>query len=188
MEYKKFMDAVKKYGFSEDDAAQGGVSFLGSQRDLKAGVEHVEDDETPVGLAAGQFFYTGPGTAGVNNAIILLTDRRIIKADKKIKNVDFESFYIDDVNSSAVKTSFLSSRLTIKTTSGSISVDKVKKDTAIKFNKELHRLIKESKDSKKGGGTAALSSMDELKKAKELHDAGIIDDAEFAALKKKFLG
>ncbi|MCK5867510.1 MAG: SHOCT domain-containing protein [Mycoplasmataceae bacterium] len=30
--------------------------------------------------------------------------------------------------------------------------------------------------------------MDEIKKAKELLDAGIINDKEFAALKKKYLG
>lgn len=188
MDYNKFMEAIAKNGFSTEDAGQGGVSFLGSQRDLEAGVAHIDDDETPVAIAAGQFFYTGAGTAGVNNAILLLTDRRIVKADKKIRNVDFETFYIDDINSTAVKTEFLSSTLKISTTSGTINVNKVKKETAKRFNAELQKLIVAHKKASKGGTTAALSPMEELKKAKELLDAGIIDKAEFDKLKAKFLG
>lgn len=189
MEYSKFMELVYKNGFTEEDAKQGGISFLGSQRDLEAGVAYVEENEVPIGIVAGQFFYSGPGTAGINNAILLLTNERILKVDKKLKNVDVTTYFIDDINSSQFNTSFLSSELRIATTSGTIVVNKVKKDTGQKFNAALQELIRNEKKAKKAHhGGAAVSAMDELKKAKELLDAGIITQDEFNALKKKHIG
>ncbi len=191
MDYDKFMGIIAKNGFTIEDAKQGGISFLGSERDLKAAIDVIGDDETPIGIVAGEFFFTGLGGTRRNNAIMVLTDERMIKADKKFKNTDFTTFYIDDVNSSQLKTSFLSSSLLIATTSGRIALSKVKKDTGKKFDDALHVLIRENKKIKKRGGTAAgggaLSGMDEIKKGKELLDAGIINQKEFDALKKKHL-
>ena len=192
MEYEVMMEHLVKNGFSTDDAKQGGVSFLGSQRDLQAAATFLEEDEIPMAIAAGEFYYAGSGINGVNNAIIVLTNERILKVDKKIKNTDMAAYFVEDVNSSKLNTSFLSSQLVIATTSSSIVVSKVKKDTARKFHKVLIDLIRETKKGKKnGGGTTvnhAASGMDEILKAKKLLDAGIIDEKEFAALKKKHLG
>lgn len=189
MEYNKFMELLSKNGFTKEDAKQGGVAFLGSQRDLEAGVKFVRDDETPLAIMGGQFFYTGPGTSGINNAVLILTDERLIKADKKIKNTDMSQFHIEDINSSDFNTSFLSSQVSIATTSGRITVDKVKKNTAQKFNEILSDLILNFKKNKrKPSGGAALSGMDEIKKAKELLDGGIISQKEFDAIKKKHIG
>ena len=189
MTYEKMMKLLNEHGFSEEDAKQGGVSFLGSQRDLEAAATFLEDDEIPMAIAAGQFYYNGPGTPGTNNAIVMMTNERILKVDKKIKNADMSAFYIDDVNSSKLNTSFLSSTIVIATTSGSIIVSKVKKDTGKKFNDVLNKLLRANKKQKRGDNAkgAAVSSMDELKKAKDLLDAGIIDKKEFDALKKKLL-
>ena len=188
MEYIKFLEAIALKGFSTDDAKQGGVAFLGSLRDLKAGANFIEDGEIPMGIAAGQFFESGGARAGVDNAILILTDRRLLRANKKIKNTDITTFYVEDINSSSYKTSFLSSRLEIKTTSGTLKIEKVRKDTAEKFDKLLHELIRKEKNAKKTNGGASLSGMDEIKKAKELFDAGIISQEEFNDLKKKHIG
>ena len=189
MEYELFMQKIAKYGFTEDDTKQGGVAFLSSKRDLKAGVDFVHDDEEPIGILAGEFFYTGPGTTGVNNAILILTNERLIKADKKLKNTDMTQFMVDDINSSNFNTSFLSSQVTIKTTSGDITVSKVKKTTAQKFNDELVKLIREARKALKSPKViqGASSSMDELIKAKELLEAGVITQKEFDAIKKKHI-
>lgn len=191
MTYEQMMTHLKNNGFTEDDAKQGGISFLGSQRDLEASAQFIEDDEIPLAIAAGEFYYIGPGTSGNNNAIIVLTNERILKVDKKLKNVDLSAFFIDDVNSSKFNTSFLSSSLVIATTSGTITVSKVKKDTGKKFNDVLNKLLRENKKQKRGGNGAthsALSPMEELKKAKELLDMGVINQKEFDTLKKKHLG
>ena len=190
MTYEKMMEALNKNGFSEEDAKQGGISFLGSQRDLVAAATFIENDEVPLAIAAGEFYYNGPGTGGTNNAVVVLTNERILKVDKKWKNADLSAFFIDDVNSSKLNTAFLSSQVVIATTSGTISIMKVKKDTGKKFNNVLNKLLRENKKQKRGGNasTAVLSSMDELKKAKELLDAGIINQKEFDVVKKKLLG
>ena len=192
MEYEVMMEHLEKKGFSTYDAKQGGVSFLGSQRDLEAAATFIEEDETPLAIAAGEFYYAGPGTGGTNNAIIVLTNERLLKVDKKINNTDMTAYYVEDINSSKLNTAFLSSQLVIATTSSSIVVSKVKKDTAKRFHAELNKLIRDFKKNKRNGGATtinkATSGMDEIKKAKELLDAGIINDKEFAALKKKYLG
>ena len=188
MEYSKMIELLGKNGFTEEDAKQGGVSFLGSGRDLKAAAEFLNSGETPLAIVGGEFFYSGPGTAGVNNAVLMLTDERLIKVDKKIKNADMSSFFLDDIISSEFKTAFLSSSLVIGTANGRIAVNKVKKDTGKKFNKVLNDLLRDNKKTKRSGGGAALSGMDEVKKAKELLDAGIIDQKEFDAIKKKHIG
>lgn len=190
MEYSKFIELLGKNGFTAEDAKQGGISFLGSQRDLEAGVTFVADDEMPLAVIGGEFFYTGPGTAGTNNAVLILTNERLIKADKKIKNVDMTQFYIDDINSSDFNTSFLSSQMSISTTSGNISLTKIKKDTGRRFCDVLTELIRDHKKSVKNPKVhvAASSGMDEVKKAKELLDEGIITKKEFDAIKKKHIG
>lgn len=188
MEYGLFLEKLEKNGFTESDAKQGGIAFLSSLRDLKAGAGFVHDDEEPMAILAGQFFYTGPGTDGINNAILILTEDRLIKADKKLKNTDMTQFMIEDINSSDFNTSFLSSQVSISTTSGNIRVDKVKKGTAKKFNDTLIKLIRETRKARKNPSVVnATSSMDELKKAKELLDSGIITQKEFDAIKKKHI-
>ena len=190
MEYKQFMEGIAKFGFSEEDTKQGGLAFAGSLRDLKAAVVEIHEDETPIGIAAGEFWKVSPRGAKKNNAVLMLTSERLIMADKKWKNVDFTSFYIDDIKSSDFKTSFLSSKLIFTTTNDSFNVDKVKKETGKKFNEELHKLIRAGKNASKGGNVVnqAASGMDEIKKAKELLDSGIIDQNEFDEIKKKYLG
>lgn len=190
MEYNKFMKIIEKNNFSEADTGQGGLSFAGSLRDLKAAVVEVHEDETPIGIAAGEFWKLAKRGIKKNNAILILTSERIIMADKKWKNVDYTSFYIEDVKSSDFRTSFLSSQLIFTTANDTFNVDKVKKDTGKKFNEELHKLIRSSKKSSKGGTVInqASSGMDEIKKGKELLDAGIITQKEFNEIKKKHLG
>ena len=187
MEYSKVVESIAKFGFSEDDTKQGGLSFAGSARDFKSAVVEIHEDETPIGIAAGEFYKVTARGIKKNNAILILTNERIIMADKKWKNTDFSSFYIDDIKSSDFVTSFLSTKLTFTTANDSFGVDKVKKETGKRFNEELHKLIRSNKKASKGG-VNAVSGMDELKKAKDLLDAGIIGKKEFDALKKKLLG
>ena len=191
MEYEVMMNHLEKNGFTIDDSKQGGISFMGSQRDLKAAAGFIEGDEMPLAIAAGEFYYAGPGTGGTNNAIVVLTNERILKVDKKIRNADMTSYYIEDINSSKLNTAFLSSQMVIATTSSSIVISKVKKDTAKRFHAALNESVRNFKKAKReGGGNTvhqAASGMDEIKKAKELFDAGIIDADEFTAIKNKHL-
>jgi len=188
MELEKVLKYLEKNGFSMNDTAQGGVSFVGSKRDFIAAVKEIGEDETPLAIMAGEFWFVGPGTPGKNNAIVILTNERLIFADKKIRNVDFKTFYLDDVNSVSYKTAFLSSEFVIKTTSEKIAINKVKKDTGTRFNKVLHEELKNTRKNKNSGGVAALSGMDEVRKAKTLFDEGIISKEEFDAIKAKHIG
>lgn len=145
MEYSKVLEQLKANGFSEADTKQGGLSFAGSLRDLKAAAPEIHEDEKVLAVAGGEYIYLGMRGAKVNNAVFILTEERLIRADKKISNVDIESFYIDEINSVSNKASFLSSTLMINVPGHRIKVAKVKKATAKKFSDILNKMVRDEK-------------------------------------------
>ena len=74
--------------------------------------------------------------------------------------------------------------LEISTSGMKIEVERVKKDEGDAFVTVLRNKLEETRKQKFG---EKISPMDEIKKAKELLDAGAITEEEFENIKKKYL-
>jgi len=74
--------------------------------------------------------------------------------------------------------------LEISTAGMKIEVERVKKDEGDAFVTILRNKLEETRKQKSGEN---ISPMDEIKKAKELLDAGAITEKEFEDIKKKYL-
>ena len=117
---------------------------------------------------------------------ITVTDKRVYGVDGKGKRVDLP---LDSIT--AIGTGLFSS-LAVNTPSGSIKFAMLKNRDEL--HEEISKLIVKRQDKQVVSNTTeikqeiAQSEADELKKFKELADAGIITQEEFGAKKKKILG
>ena len=115
---------------------------------------------------------------------LTVTDKRILGSIRK-KRVDLPLDSVSAVSIGAFKS------ISVATSSGRISF------SAIKNRNEIHKIISDllverqnqaPKSAATVVNTPATSNADELKKFKELLDAGIITQEEFDAKKKQLLG
>lgn len=117
---------------------------------------------------------------------ITVTDKRVYGVDGKGKRVDLP---LDSIT--AIGAGWFNS-LTVNTPSGAISFAQLKNRDDL--HDAISKLIIERQDKKVSSNTTTItkevspSNADELKKFKELLDAGIITQEEFDAKKKQLLG
>jgi hypothetical protein len=92
----------------------------------------------------------------------------------------------DDITGIEFKKGLVFGDLEISTSGMKIEVERVKKDEGDAFVTVLRNKLEETR-KEKYGKSEKLSPMDEIKKAKELLDAGAISEEEFENIKKKYL-
>lgn len=106
---------------------------------------------------------------------------RLIGRNKGEQFVEYE-----DITGIEFKKGLVFGDLEISTSGMKIEVERVKKNEGDDFVTVLRDKLKETR-LEKHGKTEAISPMDEIKKAKELLDAGAITEEEFENIKKKYL-
>jgi len=106
---------------------------------------------------------------------------RLIGRNKGEQFVEYE-----DITGIEFKKGLVFGDLEIHTSGMKIEVERVKKDEGEAFVTVLREKLQETRHEKTGK-YETLSPMDEIKKAKELLDAGAITPEEFEDIKKKYL-
>ncbi len=106
---------------------------------------------------------------------------RLIGRTKGEQFVEYE-----DITGIEFKKGVVWGDLIISTSGTKIEVERVKKDEGDAFVTVLRNKLEETR-KEKYGKSAKISPMDEIKKAKELMDSGVITKEEFENIKKKYL-
>ncbi len=115
------------------------------------------------------------------DGISLKKSGRLIGMTKGEKFVEYE-----DITGIEFKKGLVFGELEIHTSGMKIEVERVKKKEGEAFVSVLREKLQETRHEKVGK-SETLSPMDEIKKAKELLDAGAITPEEFEDIKKKYL-
>lgn len=176
----------------------GGLSIwssaVGATKEKSMLEQNTFDDEQPVGAIAGSITTRTANTTKKSNVMLYLTTNRILFLDAGLLTKGKTTSYdLSDVNSISDTSGFFGGSLSIKVAGSVISLTGAKKDFVAKFVQDALKAKATAKKSLYGGGgttvvQGALSPMEEVKKAKELLDGGIISAEEFEAIKKKHLG
>lgn len=106
---------------------------------------------------------------------------RLIGRNKGEKFVEYE-----DITGIEFKKGLVYGDLEISTSGMKIEVERVKKNEGDAFITVLRNKLEETR-KQKYGKSEKISPMDEIKKAKDLLDAGAISEEEFENIKKKYL-
>jgi hypothetical protein len=106
---------------------------------------------------------------------------RLLGRNKGEQFVEYE-----DITGIEFKKGLVNGDLEISTSGMKIEVERVNKNEGDAFVAVLRNKLTESRQAK-AGKSEALSPMDEIKKAKELLDAGAITEEEYEHIKKKYL-
>lgn len=168
-------------------------STVGASKEKGMLENNTFEDETPIAALAGQITKrTGSGEMKAN-VMIYLTSQRILFLDAGLMTKGTTTSYdLSDVNSISDTSGFFGGAMSIKVAGSTISLSGAKKEFIAKFVADALKAKASAKKSLYGGGNTvvqgALSPMEEVKKAKELLDGGIITPEEFEAIKKKHLG
>lgn len=115
------------------------------------------------------------------NGLIIKKTGRLIGFNKGEQFVEYE-----DITGIEFKKGLIFGDLEIFTPGRKIEVERVKKDDGDAFVTLLRDKLEKTRKETVGGPQKA-SPMDEIKKAKELLDAGAITPEEFEIIKKKYL-
>ena len=106
---------------------------------------------------------------------------RLIGRNKGEQFVEYE-----DITGIDFKKGILFGDFEISTSGMTIEVERINKNEGDAFVTVLRNKLKETRNEQLGKSNQP-SSMDEIKKAKELLDAGAITEEEFENIKKKYL-
>ncbi len=115
------------------------------------------------------------------DGIKLKKSGRITRRNKREQFVEY-----DDITGIEFKKGLVFGDLEIKSSEMKLEVERVKKNEGDAFVTVLRNKLDEVRKQKMGK-TKQVSPMDEIKKAKELLDAGAITEDEFENIKKKYL-
>lgn len=115
------------------------------------------------------------------DGILLKKIGRLIGRNKGEQFIEYE-----DITGIEFKKGLVYGDLEVFTSGMKIEVERVKKNEGDAFVTVLRSKMEETRQEKIGK-SESLSPMDEIKKAKELLDAGAITQEEFDNIKKKYL-
>lgn len=196
MTNQQILDALSAKGYTQD-AFKGSVlgggglwgGLMGAKGEKSVLAENTHEGEEPMAAVAGSLQTFRGNSTSSNNCLMYLTNERLILIDKGlITKGSIKSYDLDDVNSVSRKSGFFGGGMEIRVAGGIMTVTGAKKEFSEKFIDDFQKVKAAFKKATRGGGAAAVSPMDELKKAKEMLDAGIIDQADFDKIKAKILG
>ncbi|WP_454043816.1 PH domain-containing protein [Cellulosimicrobium sp. Marseille-Q8652] len=179
---------MAKHDDLRDDIAAAAsklASTVGSGRELKKLESHLWDGERVELLLSG--------TYGNATGLLTLTDRRLLFTKDGIMSSTNEDFPIEKISSIQWKSGVMLGSVTVYVSNNKAEIKNVDKT----FGKLLVDTVR---DRIQGGAATVPPSapttpstggddvMDQLRKVKELHEAGILTDAEFEAKKTELLG
>lgn len=174
----------------EDIAAAASklASTLGSGRELKKLESHLWDGERVELVLSGAY--------GNATGLLTLTDRRLLFTKDGVMSSTNEDFPIEKISSIQWKSGMMLGSVTVYVSNNKAEIKNVDK-TLGKLLVDTVRDRIQASPSAPAAVPAPMPTpvssggddvMDQLRKVKELHDAGILTDAEFEAKKTELLG
>lgn len=121
---------------------------------------------------------------GSGKALAVATNKRLILLDKGMFSMKTEDFPYDKISSVEYESGFMKNKVKISVSGKRVDFDFAEKDIAKMFSEFLRMKINEPKATP---ASATTSLADELKKLKDLLDAGALTQEEYDAAKKKLL-
>lgn len=175
-------------------AKAGGYIYIGDSalKHFEVIEKHLLPGEKVLMALAPNSIYNGPNIVMGGVTAMAFTNKRLVYGQQsKILGTPVKSVNLDNVND-VQKDAF-------GLVEGSISIDTLKENITFKFQKQcvdriygdVMKILDTYRAEKNNApiiSVAATSNADELKKFKELLDAGIINQEEFDAKKKQLLG
>jgi hypothetical protein len=198
--FDKYADYTKVQDWESICKLNGlGLDSFGTKKELKVLHQYLEPDEVVFALASGMMKQTttSSGTdVGINTWLVALTNDRFLFLDHALltKSVDTQSIRHDKVQAVSASQGFLLGEIMVDIGSRIVRIDnchkgavKVMANLANKWLKELHDNQKSAAVQVQTPPPAEESSLDKLKKLKDLHSMGALTDEEFDAAKQKIL-
>ena len=177
---KEMYDAAKETGSGQGLNESWGVKHFGIiEKNLHA-------DEEGLYTFIGLHNYISMSKHDQNFAYAV-TNKRILMGQKKIVGEAFQSVSLENINDITLQTGMVYGTVTVDTIKEAFNVGVVKSQAQV-ISDNLHELVFRAKQIASTPAPAAISGADELKKFKELLDAGILTQEEFDAKKKQILG
>lgn len=152
------------------------------RRELKKLPELLGDQEDVVNLARGEY----DGKEG----LIVTTDRRIMFVEQGMIRSNLEDFPYDKIASVKSETGMRSGKLTIFASGNKAELKDIHPKARVTEIGDYVRVrISEGSSNKPAGHSTAAppDAMEQIRKLGELHDAGVLNDAEFEAKKAELL-
>lgn len=116
------------------------------------------------------------GTYGKGNGVLVLTDRRVLFYFKGVVSTQTEDFPLDKISSIDYKSGLLLGEISVYVSSQKATIKNVEKEGGKMLVDAARAAI-----SHQTSAPVSTSVADQLLKLKQLHDAGILTDDEFAA-------
>lgn len=170
----------------EDIAAAASklASTLGSGRELKKLESHLWDGERVELVLSGAY--------GNATGLLTLTDRRLLFTKDGVMSSTNEDFPIEKISSIQWKSGMMLGSVTVYVSNNKAEIKNVDKALGKLLVDTVRDRIQGSAPTSPPAAPATPSPgddvMDQLRKVKELHEAGILTDAEFEAKKTELLG
>lgn len=160
------------------DRLGGGVRKSFTRRELGLIQHMLHGDERVVEI--------GQGVYGGKMGIVVLTNRRLFYFEKSWASQTVEEFPLKSISSVSVESKGSGEKLKIHSSGNVSDIEHMTHGQGDAFARQIRNLMQE-RDAPPAAAAAAPSAGDRLKQLVELHDAGILTDAEFEAKRSELL-
>ena len=160
------------------DRLGGGMRRGLTRRELRLIQHMLHGDERVVEI--------GQGVYGRKMGIVVLTNRRLFFFEKSWASQTVEEFPLKSISSVSVDSKRTGEKLKIHSSGNVSDIEHMKHGQGDAFARQIRNLMQE-RDAPPAAAAARPSAADRLKQLVELHDAGIVSDAEFEAKRSELL-
>ena len=179
--------AKKFEGLREDIAAAVSnlPSAAGSGREIRNLEGHLWDGEKVEMVLSGKY---GPGIG-----LLTLTDRRLLFTKDGVMSSTSEDFPIDKISSVQWSSGMIFGKLTIFVSGNKAQIENVDKQMGKQLTDSVRDRINSPSSAQAATSPATPPAaggddvIEQIRKLKELHEAGVLTDEEFSAKKAELL-
>ncbi|WP_285006248.1 PH domain-containing protein [Lactococcus garvieae] len=174
--------SIQKAKIIKQQLADAGVSdTFGTKKEISMLPDILHDDEI--------IKYATSGFLNAKTILILITDQRLLFLDSgMIYGTNTTEIPLDKINSVSYSKGLLLSTLVVYNGATAIKIDNIANDSIEKLTSEIKKSYSKYENQNAPlHNNNLISPADELKKFKELLDAGVISEKEFDSKKKELL-
>ena len=149
--------------------------------------EHLEDGEEVIAAVDGTYETERFGTDSIRSGVLIATDRRVVFYAKKMTGYELESFPYENISSFEQGKNMMGGTIKFFASGNTASMKWIKADGLAALTDTV-----KARMGKSAAASATPSGVQDdipaqIGKLAELHDAGILTDAEFEAKKRDLL-
>lgn len=156
---------------------------------LKEAKAHFESGEKALVTVLGAYEIKLMGTDTVRNGILVATDLRLLFFAKKLGGFDLEVFPYQNISSIEMGKNLMGHRISLFASGNKVEMKWINQGEVKDFVDTVKRRISDAHTAPVPASTSGtVDPVDQLRRLGELHQAGVITQAEFEAKKKEILG